>query len=203
MHIAGNEFQIYDWESLKPIASISARAEAPQLQIQGIPQPEPHRLVVHSAMTILSGPNTQLAVTYSTRLGQNTGRGSKGSKAVCFPTSALPPKTSEQLITALTESASICEVIDVIVGMYRELLIFLHVDGWICSMKAGAVGNSSGTGASKSEGVVQHFAPPLGWLRTSRELLIRVSRLGDVLFVVQGEVAVVKRGLDRAADIIR
>lgn len=70
-------------------------------------------------------------------------------------------------------------------------------------MKAGAVGNSSGTGASKSEGVVQHFAPPLGWLRTSRELLIRVSRLGDVLFVVQGEVAVVKRGLDRAADIIR
>lgn len=202
MHITGNEFHIHDWESLQAIASTSARAEVHQLEIGGTPESGLQHLAVHSAVTIFGGSNTQLAVSYTTKLGQNTGRGSQGSRIVCFPASALPPKTSNQSIAALTESESVYEAIDIILGMYRERLIFLHVDGWICSVKASVAGNSIGTGASKGEGVVHHFAPPLGWLRTSRELLIRVSRLGDVLFVVKGEVAVVKRGLDRAADVV-
>lgn len=203
MHIAGHEFHIHDWESLQPIASTSARAEAAQLQVDGTLESELHHLAVHSAVTIFSGSNTQLAVSYTTRLGQSTGRGSQGSRIVCFPASALPPKATDKPITALTESEPVYEVIDIIVGMYRDRLIFLHVDGWICSVKAAAVGNVPGPSMGKSEGVVHHFAPPLGWLRTSRELLVRVTRLGDVLFVVKGEVAIVKRGLDRAADIVR
>lgn len=203
MHIAGHEFHIHDWESLQAIASTSARAEAAQLQVEGPLESELHHLAVHSAVTIFSGSNTQLAVSYTTRLGQSPGRGSQGSRIVGFPASALPPKTTNQPITAFTESESVYEVIDIIVGMYRERLIFLHVDGWICSVKANAAGNATGLNSSKGEGVVHHFAPPLGWLRTSRELLVRVSRLGDVLFVVKGEVAVVKRGLDRAADVVR
>ncbi|KAI7786820.1 hypothetical protein LA080_002290 [Diaporthe eres] len=203
MHIAGHEFHIHDWESLQAIASTSARAEAAQLQVEGPLESELHHLAVHSAVTIFSGANTQLAVSYTTRLGQSPGRGSQGSRIVGFPASALPPKTTDQPITALTESESVYEVIDIIVGMYRERLIFIHVDGWICSVKANATGYATGLNSSKGEGVVHHFAPPLGWLRTSRELLVRVSRLGDVLFVVKGEVAVVKRGLDRAADVVR
>lgn len=162
---------------------------------------ELHNLAVHSAVTTSSGSNTQLAVAYTTRLGQSTGRGSQGSKTVCFPASALPPNASEQPIAALTECQSVFEVVDVMVGMYRERLIFPHFDGWICSVKAGAIGRALEPGAGKVEGLVHHFAPPLGWLRTSRELFVRVSRLGDVLFVVKGEVEIVKRGLDRAADV--
>lgn len=203
MHIAGHELHIHDWESLQAIASTSASPEAAQLHVEGTLESEFHHLAVYSAVTIFSGANTQLAVSYTTRLGQNTGRGSQGSRLVAFPASMLPPKATDQPITASTESESVYEVIDVIVGMYRERLIFLHVDGWICSVKASAAGDATGPNSSKGEGVVHHFAPPLGWLRTSRELLVRVSRMGDVLFVVKGEVAVVKRGLDRAADVVK
>lgn len=203
MHITGHEFHIHDWESLQAIASTPARAEGPQLEIEGIPESELQHLAVHSAVTIFSGSNTQLAVSYTTRLGQNTGRGSQGSKIICFSASALPPKVIDQPVVASAEPDAVYEVIEIIVGMYRERLVFLHVDGWICSVKASAVGNVTGPSSGKGEGVEHHFAPPLGWLRTSQDLLIRVSRLGDVLFVVKGEVAVVKRGLDRAADVVR
>lgn len=81
--------------------------------------------------------------------------------------------------------------------------MFLHIDGWICSIKAGALGSDQGPSVGKSECLMHHFAPPLGWLRTNRELLIMVSRSGDILFVLTGEVAVVKRGLDRVADVAR
>ncbi|KAK2615665.1 hypothetical protein N8I77_002403 [Diaporthe amygdali] len=202
MHIAEKEFHIHEWDSLQAIASTSATAESPP--IEGSLESGPHDLAVHSAVTIFSSSNTQLAVLYTTRLGQSTGRGSQGGRIICFPASTLPPKASNQTITASTESQSVCEAIDIIAGMYRERLIFLHVDGWICSVKAGAFGNAGpGSAGGKSEAVVHHFAPPLGWLRTNRELFIRVSKLGDVLFVVKGEVAVVKRGLDRAADVVR
>lgn len=92
-------------------------------------------------------------------------------------------------------------MVDTLIGMYRDRLVFLHTDGWVCSVKAGAFGQGPVTNSAKSEGVLHHFPPPLEWLRTSRELLVQVTRLGDVLFVVKGEVAVVKRGLDRVADI--
>ncbi|KAK8108331.1 NACHT and WD domain protein [Apiospora kogelbergensis] len=43
-----------------------------------------------------------------------------------------------------------------------------------------------------------HFAPPADWLRTNNAPLIRVTKLGDILFAVKGEVAVVRKGLNRA-----
>lgn len=75
MHITGHEFYVHNWESLQATASTSARAEVPQLEIKGTPKSGLHHLSVYNAMTIFNGSNTQLAVSYTTRLGQNTGRG--------------------------------------------------------------------------------------------------------------------------------
>jgi hypothetical protein len=55
-----------------------------------------------------------------------------------------------------------------------------------------------GTTEFEPEEALYHFPPPAEWLWTNRELLIRVTRRGDVLFVVKGEVVVVTRGLEKS-----
>lgn len=94
---------------------------------------------------------------------------------------------------------TICDAIDIVLGSYRERLVFLHTDGWICSIKSTEFRQWAGDG---SEIIAHHFAPPTDWLLASK-MLIRLTKLGDVLFVVRGEVAVVKRGLERTADVRR
>lgn len=202
MHVSAHHLYIYGWDLLQPITIPTTGFNAIQLDLEGTLDFEFQHIAVHSATSIFTGTNTQLAISYSPSNNQNTGRGLQGSRMLSFPASALLPKSSGLSVAPSSDRQSIYSTIDVIAGMYRERMVFLHIDGWICSVKAGALWSDHESAAGKSEGVVHHFAPPLGWLRTSRELLIRVLRLGDVLFVVKGEVAVVKRGLDRAAIVV-
>ncbi|KAL1865693.1 hypothetical protein Daus18300_007069 [Diaporthe australafricana] len=203
MHVVAHQVRVYSWDSLQPITITSTGEDAIQLNLEDALESEIEHVAIYSATAVFTGPNTRLAISYSPSNYRNNGRGLQGSRIVSFPASALLPSTSGPSVTPLADNQSIYDTIDMIVGMYRERMVFLHVDGWICSVKAGALRNGPGPAGGKSEGVVHHFAPPLGWLRMSGQLLIRVSRLGDVLFVVKGEVAVVKRGLDRVADVTR
>lgn len=202
IHVAAHQVRIHSWDSLEPISITATGENIIQLDLKIALDPEPQNFTVHSATGIFTGTNTRLAISYSPNNDHNTGRGLQGGRILSFSASALLPKVPDQSVTPLADNQSIYDMIDMIVGMYRERMVFLHIDGWICSVKAGALEKDSGSAGGKSEDVLHHFAPPLGWLRTSRELLIRVSRLGDVLFVVKGEVAVVKRGLERSADVI-
>lgn len=203
MHVASHQVRLYAWDSLQPVTIPTTEHNAIKLDLEGRLDPELQHISVHSAMGIFTESNTRLAISYSPNNDKNTGRGLQGSRILSFSASDLLPNASCQSVAPLSDKQSIYGIIDMIVGMYRERMVFLHIDGWICSVKAGALRSGHGPALSKSEDVVHHFAPPLGWLRTSRELLVRVSRLGDVLFVVKGEVAVVKRGLDRTADVVK
>lgn len=203
MHVSSHQVRMYAWDSLQPVTIPTTDQNAIKLDLEETLDHELQHISVRSATGIFTGSNAQLAISYSPNNDQNTGRGLRGNRMLSFSASALLPNASCQSIAPLADKQSIYSMIDVIVGMYRERMVFLHIDGWICSVKAGALRSGHGPAGSKSEDVVHHFAPPMSWLRMSRGLLVRVSRLGDVLFVVKGEVAIVKRGLDRAADIVR
>lgn len=72
-----------------------------------------------------------------------------------------------------------------LIGGYGQRLVFLHHNGWICSTMQD----------TSDVECVRHFFVPADWLSTSDDLIIKVTRLGDILFVRRHEVAVIRRGL--------
>ncbi|KAI0008447.1 WD40-repeat-containing domain protein [Xylariaceae sp. FL0662B] len=143
------------------------------------------KLHVSTATTMFNGPSAVLITKHATP-------GQRGKLVTrCFAGNEFAVESTT--VSPLVEFQGVCNIMDMIIGTYRDRVIFLHTDGWICSFKS--------NGLRDGEGILHHFAPPVDWLRTTRDLIIRVSRLGDVLFVVKGEVAIVKRGLGRAAQI--
>jgi hypothetical protein len=63
--------------------------------------------------------------------------------------------------------------------------------GWICSVAA----VKAETTETMSGSLMRHFFLPSDWLSNNNELLIEVTKQGDIICVKRDEVAVVKRGL--------
>lgn len=82
---------------------------------------------------------------------------------------------------------SLASQVQSIVGEYRDRLVFLHSNGWICS---------ADLLSSSVDNYDRHFFLPSDWLSMGRDLLVDVTCNGDILFVKRDEVAVIKRGLD-------
>ncbi|KAK7947783.1 uncharacterized protein PG986_008669 [Apiospora aurea] len=152
-----------------------------------LPQGFPVDPNIYEASTIFANANAMLMATLGARESHTQ------AWKVCFPASDFTMGAAA--ISAIPECQKHCDDMALSIGMFRDRLVFLHKEGWICSIKANGI---SGRGNEKA---MSHFAPPVDWLHTNSEPLIRVTRLGDVLFVVKGEVAVVRKGLSRAADV--
>ncbi|ESZ91085.1 NACHT and WD domain-containing protein [Sclerotinia borealis F-4128] len=69
-----------------------------------------------------------------------------------------------------------------------ERLVFLHGSQWVCA---------TDTSSARTNRFARHFFFPADWLDTSKDsaLSMKVTKKGDVLFVKDDEVAVVRRGL--------
>jgi hypothetical protein len=65
--------------------------------------------------------------------------------------------------------------------------VFLRGSGWVCSVDLENPGY---------DGIVRHFFIPVDWLSTTADLMIEITRNGDIVFVKRAEVAVIKRGLE-------
>ncbi|KAK8087439.1 hypothetical protein PG994_002413 [Apiospora phragmitis] len=151
------------------------------------PRATPHpNLKIHKASPIFANTNAMLMLSFATQ-ELNT-----GAWKACFPANSFA--TGAEAVSALPECRGHCEAVSFVIGMFRDRLIFLHKEGWVCSIKA------NGMKGRGSEKLMFHFAPPVDWLRTNHEPLVSITKLGDILFVVKGEVAVVKKGLNRVVD---
>ncbi|KAK9769406.1 putative DUF676 domain-containing protein [Seiridium cardinale] len=138
---------------------------------------------IRESTAMLNGSSAVIANTYAPQ-----GQGLRGrSTHFFFAADRLSIGTAD--VAPLAEYQMVAQFVDTLIGVYRDRLVFLHTDGWVCSIKAAEL-KVKGYG-----GIVHHFAAPIEWLRTSRDPIIRLSKLGDVLFAVRGEVAVIKRGL--------
>ena len=81
----------------------------------------------------------------------------------------------------------LADQVEFLIGSYGQRLVFLHSTGWICS---------TDSRISSADHYVRHFFLPADWLTTDADLMIEVTRKGDIIFVKRDEVAVIKRGLD-------
>ncbi|KAK7921724.1 hypothetical protein PG985_009746 [Apiospora marii] len=142
---------------------------------------------IQKASTIFANTNTILMISFAAE-DLHT-----GASRMCFPANSFT--TGAESVPALPECQIHAEPITLAVGIFRDRLVFLHREGWICSIKANGMRGRGG------EKLMFHFAPPVDWLRTNHEPLISITKLGDILFVVKGEVAVVKKGLNKVVDV--
>lgn len=111
----------------------------------------------------------------------------KRSNLLLYPTASFqaPPNSSPTTTAKLVpNSLALSSQVEYLIGPYVKRLVFLHASGWICSAD------------DKTFAVTRHFFVPADWLSSNLELMIRVTKLGDILFVRGDEVAVIKRGLD-------
>jgi len=130
---------------------------------------------------------TVLALSYSNR-------GPRAKPEIfAIPATSLEPARDE--IHSINTYQDVYDQIEYHIGSLRNREVFLSTSGWVCSASEDAFRGLVG--------VSYHFVPPADWLRTSDELIIRLTDTGDVLFAWRGEVAVVSGGLDREHDLNR
>lgn len=202
MYFVNDYIRLYDSKTLQLIQVALTDFDRLGLAVAEYRSEEPCQLSVRGVTPLFTGGKSLFAVYMGAGGVQNSSR-AQGRNILCFPASECSRAPTSTTISPLIAWQPVCDAIDVICGVYRERLVFLHNDGWICSIKASGLWGGStsvGGGVGRSEGIVHHFAPPMDWLRGSTNLLVQVSKLGDVMFVVKGEIAVVKKGLDRAAE---
>lgn len=77
--------------------------------------------------------------------------------------------------------------IKVIVGVYKSLLIFLDVNGWVCSIDVG--------GIDQKNAYTRHFFVPYTW-HSVGELLFRITVEGTIAFARRDELVVFHGGMD-------
>lgn len=185
LFLTPEKLHLYSWDSLQ-------RVSPPQgISIFGDGLPSDVRLTDARALSTgrLLGL-IALPINHSAR---------RTTQFICLPSSELSEEPAAGLANATLSTPLVIECLYV-VGKWHERLVFVHSDGWICSVRTMTLlGGLSGN--SVVDGVQHHFPPPAEWLRTNRGLLIRVTRRGDLLFVVHGRVAVVRRGLDKSFDV--
>ncbi|OBT62656.1 hypothetical protein VE03_07482 [Pseudogymnoascus sp. 23342-1-I1] len=100
------------------------------------------------------------------------------------PTTARPKSPTTTTAKPVPNSLFLSSQVEYLIGPYAKRLIFLDASGWICSTD------------QQTFAVTRHFFVPADWLSSNLELMVRVTKLGDILFVRGDEVAVIKRGLD-------
>ncbi|TPX18252.1 uncharacterized protein E0L32_002761 [Thyridium curvatum] len=75
---------------------------------------------------------------------------------------------------------------EVIVGVYGDRLVYLDASFWICSMDI----------TDPSEPPVRHFFVPNDWLSLVNCFVLDIGKAGEIMYVKQSELAVIKRGLE-------
>ena len=74
-------------------------------------------------------------------------------------------------------------------GALGDKLVFLDVNGWVCSID---LTNTAATSYCR------HFFVPSDWLSSATELIFQLTSKGDFLFVKGDEIAIIRKRLDHA-----
>lgn len=97
------------------------------------------------------------------------------------------PQLSEPLSLVLKISPNM----EYLIGSFGERLLFLDRRMWVCSVNL----------ETFKDEYYQHFFIPDEWLSANRKLILKVTSKGDLVFVKQNEIAVIKRALDNKQAI--
>lgn len=165
--VIGNVAHLYSWQTLRRLTNDEG------ILMKGSILPE---LSVVSLFSCFNS-GAFLATEYTEHPGVHA-----RSKLLLFHSSDFNP--SALSATSVPTYSYLTDQVESIIGTHGPRLLFLDSAGWICSTEQDTL-------------VIQrHFFIPSDWLNVNTELMIRVARNGDILFVKRDEVAVIKRGLE-------
>lgn len=168
--MSNERIHLYEWKTLRKLTvpeSVSLRDET----LSGI-----------SIRFMMScGQGHYLAATFS-----------ESSASRHPPRKLLLWKTSEcflqyEPMKVLPSYRILADQVRYVIGAYRQRLVFLDSNGWICS---------ADVGIPNADQCTRHFPIPADWLSTGANLMIDITCNGDIVFVKRHEIAVIKRGLD-------
>ncbi|KAH8806031.1 hypothetical protein F5884DRAFT_801489 [Xylogone sp. PMI_703] len=172
--VTHTELHIFEWKTLKALT----RPEGILLSDAILPG-----LSVRTIMPCFNGSILAAMFTESNR------RLSK-SKVLLWNVSDLKPE-SETVLTA-PGYLDLADKVELLIGIagadheHMERLVFLHEGNWVCT---------ADSASARSNHLVQHFFFPTEWLSTNLDLIIEVTKKGDIILVKRDEVAVVRKGL--------
>lgn len=164
--IMDNVLQLYDWETLQRLTGTEG------ILLEGAILPE---LAIRSITPCFNG--NIIATTFADSGGRNA-----KSKLLLWSSSDFTEKA--KTAAPIPKYQYLADQVEFLIGAYGQRLVFLHSSGWVCSTD------------SETFNVIRHFFVPADWLSTNINLMIEVTRNGDIIFVKRDEVAVIKRGLD-------
>ncbi len=166
MLVTNNVAHIYDWQTLEKLGG------AEGILLEGTMLSE---LAIRSITPCFNG--TIIATAFSESLGKHA-----ISKLFLWSTSDFSERS--ETAVPLPKYQYLADQVELLIGAHGQRLVFLHSSGWVCSTD------------SETFNVVRHFFIPADWLSTNDNLMIEVTRNGDIIFVKRDEIAVIKRGLD-------
>ena len=168
--ITDNVARLYDWETLQELTGNEG------ILLEGSILPE---LAIRSITSCFNG--SLIATTFS----GSTARTSK-SKLLLWNTYDFA--TESKSAAPVPKYHYLVDQVERLIGIYKQRLILLHANGWICSVDPQA---------PEADHFDRHFFIPADWLSTTNaELMVEVTKEGDVIFIKRDEAAVIKHGLD-------
>ncbi|KAL3427212.1 hypothetical protein PVAG01_00721 [Phlyctema vagabunda] len=103
-----------------------------------------------------------------------------------WETQSICPTT--EILEPVARYTSIGSNIKAIIGSYKSSVVFLNLDGWICSVDI--------EGTTRKKTYIKHFLIPYGWHSTGTDLIFRCTVQGHIVLARNDEIAVFQRGLD-------
>ncbi|SPO03043.1 uncharacterized protein DNG_05724 [Cephalotrichum gorgonifer] len=91
-----------------------------------------------------------------------------------------------EAVTPMEVNSALVSKAEVIIGVFASRLIFLTGDYWVCSISI----------ESSEDIPVRHFFIPNDWISVVNQLVMGVGKGGEIIFMKQSELAVIKRGLE-------
>ena len=167
--ITGNVVHLYEWLTLRKLTGSEG------ILLEGSILPD---LRIRSITPCFK--ETVIATTF----GETAGAHSR-SKLLLWNTSDFAVQSGT--IASVPKYHYLADQVEFLIGGYGQRLVLLHSSGWVCSVDP----QTPDFGCH-----VRHFVIPADWLSTNIELMIDITRKGDILFVRRDEVAVIKRGLE-------
>lgn len=101
-----------------------------------------------------------------------------------FGTPSEPSSPSESQAQLPEIASSIVNVL----GIYRSRLVYISTDNWVCSLRIDHM--------PQLERLREHFPIPHYWRSASRRVLAQVTTKGDIVVAVEGDLIVIKHGLE-------
>jgi WD40 repeat protein len=172
--ITRNKAHIYEWRTLQRLTGPTG------ILLEGDILPY---LSIRSITPCFNG--TLLATMFS-----ESHRPHSKSKFVIWNTSEFTPES--EVAVPVPAYRALTDKVEVFIGItgtgleQTERLVFLHGSNWVCA---------TDSQAAKATRFDRHFFFPTDWLSTNLELVIEVTKKGDIILVKRDEVAVVSKGL--------